>query len=100
MKNISKGVSDMQTVKWHIMHQNPHNWNVLRKGPHIISAPLVDSEDALLDYPVGAIDTYTRDGWLQWRKAKHMCPEYIIRDGKKIKVEYVTVLEIESGWEA
>ncbi len=88
----------MKTVRWHLRNQNPHTWNVIRKGKRLLSAPLLESEDALLDYPVCAIDTYSTAYWGYYHKVKHVCPEYIIRDGKKIKVEYVSVLWIESGW--
>lgn len=91
-----KGFDFMKNVKWHLKHQNPHTWTLIRNNGHLIQVN-PDTHPELLTELVGAIDKISVEDWNKWH-VKNRCPESIIRNGKKIKVDFVVIMEVEKGW--
>ena len=91
-----KGFDFMKPVSWHLQHQNPHTWTLIKNNGHLIKVN-PDTHPELLTEMVGAIDSISVEDWNKYH-VKNRCPEYIIRDGKKIKVDFVVIMEVEKGW--
>ena len=84
----------MKTVKWHLKHQDQHTWTLVRNNGHLIKP---DACPEILKELVGAIEKISVEDWNEWH-VKNRCPEYIIRNSKKIKVDFVVIMEVEKGW--
>ena len=91
-----KGFDFMKPVIWHLRHQNQHTWTLIRDNGHLIQVN-PETHPELLTELVGAIDKISVEDWNRWHM-KNRAPEYIIRDGKKIKVDFVVIMEVEKGW--
>ena len=86
----------MKNVRWHLKHQDKHTWTLIKDNGRFTQVN-ADTPSEMLTEMVGAIDKISVDDWNVYH-VKNRCPEFIIRGGKKIKVDFVVIMEVEKGW--